>query len=198
MHLPLCSLAPTPAAPNPCPALRCCSLAPFYRETSQVVFEKFSGAGMAGIGEALGAAPEGAHTVETCDIYPVADASILVLVTGKIQLTGETNALPFAHAMMVAADAAGAPYISNEIFRCVPWPVPVPTLPLRVAAVAVIAAVVVLAPDRYTVTSLDGRTRPFASAPAMQLRPGMSAQCGIGPSFAVAAASLTSPLLHVR
>lgn len=94
-------------------------LAPFYRETSQVVFEKFSGAGMAGIGEALGAAPEGAHTVETCDIYPVADASILVLVTGKIQLTGETNALPFAHAMMVAADAAGAPYISNEIFRFV-------------------------------------------------------------------------------
>ena len=79
------------------------SLVGVYRDTSQVVFEKHSATGVAGITDMLqNKMPEGRHEVLTLDVAAVDATSQLVLVTGRILLAGESNPLNFSQMFYVS------------------------------------------------------------------------------------------------
>ena len=69
--------------------------------------------------------PKGAHALETLDIVPFNKAdgsieSIVVMVTGKITLEGQSNPLAFAQVFNLVPDpATGSVFISNELYRFV-------------------------------------------------------------------------------
>jgi hypothetical protein len=95
-----------------------------YREESQLTFEGQYARGVAAITDRLSKLPRGAHALETLDIVPVGPAGgapegIVVMVTGKIVLEGQTNPLPFTQVFNLVPDAAGSIYIANELYRCV-------------------------------------------------------------------------------
>ena len=66
----------------------------------------------------------GQHELQTVDALPILDAgaqpvngissALLILVTGKIKLVGEANALNFMHVFVVATEG-GANYVANEL-----------------------------------------------------------------------------------
>jgi len=60
--------------------------------------------------------PEGTQELTTLDVQPLAADSVVVLVTGKIVIKGEANALATAQAFVIV-NAGGAPFVSNQVFR---------------------------------------------------------------------------------
>lgn len=89
-----------------------------YRPTSVLTFEGRPAAGVAAIMESVSRAPSGKQEIITLDVQPVAAGAVAILVSGRITLEGEANALNFAQAFAVVNDpASGGPYVANEFFR---------------------------------------------------------------------------------
>lgn len=95
------------------------ALAGVYSETkSQVMVEgKAPAVGRAAIVELLGTLPGDARAIDSLDTCLCVDAtpSVVALVTGKIKLEGQENALQFMQCFLLTVEA-GAPYCANEIF----------------------------------------------------------------------------------
>lgn len=99
-------------------------LAVHYRDSSQLSFEGMVSVGAATIAAKLPTLPRGKHELQTLDVVPVGKAGappecIMVMVTGRITLEGQVNPMPFMQTFCIMPDAAGALYISNELYRFV-------------------------------------------------------------------------------
>lgn len=97
-------------------------LAVHYRDSSQLSFEGMVSVGAATIAAKLPTLPRGKHELQTLDVVPVGKAGappecIMVMVTGRITLEGQVNPMPFMQTFCIMPDAAGALYISNELYR---------------------------------------------------------------------------------
>merc|ERR1719215_254242 len=93
------------------------ALAGIYRDSSLMAFEGNPVVtGPKAIVERLAVLPATRHAIETLDSQPVQDKVTLVMVTGKIQLEGQDNALMFAQLFQIVVDASG-PYVANDVFR---------------------------------------------------------------------------------
>ena len=60
--------------------------------------------------------PAGTQELTTLDVQPLTADSVVVMVTGKIVIEGEANALATAQAFVIV-NAGGAPFVSNQVFR---------------------------------------------------------------------------------
>ena len=87
-----------------------------YRDSSQLTFEGRPATGAAAVMAEVSRLPAGTQELTTLDAQPLAGDSVVVLVTGKIVLEGEANALATAQAFVVV-NAGGAPFVSNQVFR---------------------------------------------------------------------------------
>ncbi|OAV88440.1 nuclear transport factor 2 [Puccinia triticina 1-1 BBBD Race 1] len=97
-------------------------LAPLYRETSMLTFEASPYLGTANIVKKLQELPftKVTHQVHTLDAQPSnsANPSIIVLVTGALQVDGEANPLRFSQAFHLVQEN-GTYFVLNDVFRLV-------------------------------------------------------------------------------
>jgi hypothetical protein len=94
------------------------SLGGVYRDTSQLTFEGRAAAGAAAVVAEVSRLPEGTQELATLDVQPITPdgATVLVTITGRIVIAGESNALATAQAFVVV-NAGGAPYVAHQFFR---------------------------------------------------------------------------------
>ncbi|KAI9600511.1 hypothetical protein H4Q26_000294 [Puccinia striiformis f. sp. tritici PST-130] len=97
-------------------------LAPLYRDHSMLTFEANPYLGTANIVKKLQELPfaKVTHQVHTLDAQPSNSAtpSIIVLVTGALQIDGETNPLRFSQAFHLVSED-GSFFVLNDVFRLV-------------------------------------------------------------------------------
>ncbi|KAG0291460.1 Nuclear transport factor 2 [Linnemannia gamsii] len=94
-------------------------LGPLYRPNSMLSFEGAQTQGADAVVEKLASLPlDGLrHNVSTMDAQP-ADGGVLVLVTGQLLASGESNPQFFTQNFLLKPDG-GSYYIQNDIFRLV-------------------------------------------------------------------------------
>lgn len=97
-------------------------LAPLYRDHSMLTFEASEFAGTANIVKKLQELPfaKVTHQVQTLDAQPSnpSNPSLLVLVTGALQVDGEANPLKFSQAFHLVQEN-GTYFVLNDVFRLV-------------------------------------------------------------------------------
>jgi hypothetical protein len=93
------------------------SLAGVYRDTSQLTFEGRPATGGAAVMAEVARLPTGTQEVASLDVQPVSADSVLVVVTGKIVIEGEANALATAQAFLVVNQPGAGPFVANQVFR---------------------------------------------------------------------------------
>lgn len=93
-------------------------LSNLYAEDSLLTVngEKFKGVQQ--IMEKVAQLPNMQRADITVDSQPVpSQNSVLVLVSGKVMVQGESNALNFCQTFTLSPTSAGSYYVSNEVFR---------------------------------------------------------------------------------
>ncbi|KAG0144318.1 hypothetical protein CROQUDRAFT_660192 [Cronartium quercuum f. sp. fusiforme G11] len=97
-------------------------LASLYRDHSMLTFEAAEFAGSANIVKKLQELPftKVTHQVQTLDAQPSnpGNPSLLVLVTGTLQVDEEGNSLKFSQAFHLVQEA-GSFFVLNDVFRLV-------------------------------------------------------------------------------
>ena len=100
------------------------SLGGVYNDKSQLHFEGQAFVGQAAIVAKLPTLPVGAREYDSLDTVAVMDAptalgqagpASLALVTGKVRIEGEANALAFVQVFLLVVEN-GAPYCASDIF----------------------------------------------------------------------------------
>jgi hypothetical protein len=101
------------------------SLGGVYNDKSQLSFEGQACVGQAAIAAKLPALPQGAREYDSLDAVQALDApaapgapgpAALALVTGKVRIAGEANALMFVQVFLLVVEN-GAPYCASDIFN---------------------------------------------------------------------------------
>eukprot|EP00252_Welwitschia_mirabilis_P021380 TRINITY_DN5475_c0_g1_i1.p1 TRINITY_DN5475_c0_g1~~TRINITY_DN5475_c0_g1_i1.p1 ORF type:complete len:124 (-),score=4.94 TRINITY_DN5475_c0_g1_i1:211-582(-) len=96
------------------------NLAGLYQDQSMLTFEGEKIQGAQGIVAKLTSLPfqQCTHNITTVDCQPSgASGSMLVFVSGSIQLAGEQRPLKFSQMFHLMPTATGSYYVYNDIFR---------------------------------------------------------------------------------
>ncbi|GAB2259693.1 hypothetical protein Droror1_Dr00010548 [Drosera rotundifolia] len=96
------------------------SLSSLYHETSILTFEGQRMQGAEEISSKLNALPfdQCRHVVSTVDSQPsLFNGSIIVFVSGSLQLSGEEHYLRFSQMFHLVPTPQGSFYVQNDIFR---------------------------------------------------------------------------------